>query len=376
MPPSEVEKIFPAFAESRKAELPRFTPDSILITPENKFDDAIYNYLYAYWKEYSGKYDPKGNVVASNTANHLSLEYKTENELRFAQWAMREYGMTNKERTTHTFKGQMSVLLEVWNVVDMITLPISLVSAGGKFIGKEVAKEVGEELGEKAVKEVAKEAVEKTIKKETAEEVAENTAKKEMADTAADLSWKPGNKNDVLEGSKAIEVERGILGETRKYRVSNEIIEQGKRIIHFDCPDDPIRDILGRGIDSNPEEWNHIIKELQDSGVEIIYREGVMGYAPHPSVNGKPGQFLIDPNASISALDHEYLHFKQAQNAGFPNMQGAFEDSASRIANETASYAVEIQRAEELGLDNVVEQLQKNLQEEINKINTTLDWPE
>ena len=289
---------------------------------------------------------------------------------------MQEYVMTNKERTTHTFKGQMSVLLEVWNVVDMITLLISLVSAGGKFIGKEVAKEVAEELGEKAVKEVAEDAVEKTVKTEVSEEIAESAAKKEMVDTAEDLSWKPGNKNDVLEGSKAIEVERGILGETRKYRVSNEIIEQGKRIIHFDCPDDPIRDILGRGIDSNPEEWNHIIKELQDSGVEIIYREGVMGYAPHPSVNGKPGQFLIDPNASISALDHEYLHFKQAQNAGFPNMQGAFEDSASRIANETASYAVEIQRAEELGLDNVVEQLQKNLQEEINKINTTLDWPE
>ena len=102
--------------------------------------------------------------MASNTANHLSLEYKTENELRFAQWAMREYGMTNKERTTHTFKGQMSVLLELWNVVDMITLSISLVSAGGKFIGKEVAKEVGEELGEKAVKEVAGETTKKVTK--------------------------------------------------------------------------------------------------------------------------------------------------------------------------------------------------------------------
>ena len=130
---------------------------------ENKFDDGIYAFLYNYWKEHSGEYDPKGNVVASNTANHLSLEYKTENELKFAQWAMREYGMTNKERTTHTFKGQMSVLLEVWNVVDMITLPISLVSAGGKFIGKEVAKEVGEELGEKAVKEVAEKTADDVI---------------------------------------------------------------------------------------------------------------------------------------------------------------------------------------------------------------------
>ena len=41
MPPSEVEKIFRAFAEKRKAELPRFTPDGIPITLENKFDDAI-----------------------------------------------------------------------------------------------------------------------------------------------------------------------------------------------------------------------------------------------------------------------------------------------------------------------------------------------
>ncbi len=125
---------------------------------------------------------------------------------------MREYGMTNKERTTHTFKGQMSVLLEVWNVVDMITLPISLVSAGGKFIGKEVAKEVGEELGEKAVKEVAEETIEKTVKREAAEGaikktvktevsegVTETTAKKEMVDTVEDLSQKTMNKDDVLE---------------------------------------------------------------------------------------------------------------------------------------------------------------------------------
>ena len=124
--------------------------------------------------------------MASNTANHLSLEYKTENELKFAQWAMREYGMTNKERTTHTFKGQMSVLLEVWNVVDMITLPISLVSAGGKFIGKEVAKEVAEELGEKAVKEVAEEAVEKTVKREVAEEAVEKTVKTEVSEEIAE----------------------------------------------------------------------------------------------------------------------------------------------------------------------------------------------
>ena len=124
--------------------------------------------------------------------------------------------MINKERTTHTFKGQMSVLLEVWNVVDMITLPISLVSAGGKFIGKEVAKEVGEELGEKAVKEVTEEAVEKTVKTEVSEEIAESAAKKEMVDTAEDLTQKTAKRGDVLEDSSGMrrESESQNIGST------------------------------------------------------------------------------------------------------------------------------------------------------------------
>ena len=37
-------------------------------------------------------------------------------------------------------------------------------------------------------------------------------------------------------------------------RISNEKIEQEKKITQFECPDDPIREILGRGMDLNPEE--------------------------------------------------------------------------------------------------------------------------
>ncbi len=87
----------------------------------------------------------------------------------------------------------------------MITLPISLVSAGGKFIGKEVAKEVAEELGEKTVKEVAKEAVEKTVKIEVSEEIAESTARKEIANTAE--SQKTIKKENVLEDKSVIKKE-------------------------------------------------------------------------------------------------------------------------------------------------------------------------
>ena len=240
---------------------------------ENKFDDGIYAFLYNYWKEHSGEYDPKGNVVASNTANHLSLEYKTENELKFAQWAMREYGMTNKERTTHTFKGQMSVLLEVWNVVDMITLPISLVSAGGKFIGKEVAKEVAEELGEKAVKEVAEEAVEKTVKKEIAEEVAENTAKKEMADMAEDLSQKHINKDDALEGSKAIERESS----TAELNISSRNTSRGNpnAINHFD-------------VDLNTRQQN-LLNHLPDYDSSVIVKKSDVSLSDLAALTAKTG---------------------------------------------------------------------------------------
>ncbi|MDR2889392.1 MAG: hypothetical protein LBV33_06075 [Lachnospiraceae bacterium] len=180
-----------------------------------------------------------------------------------------------------------------------------------------------------------------------------------------------GTVDEVVEGGvKEFGVGRGIG------RIPQEIIENGKNITEFANPHDPIRDILGRGKDSHPEEWNSIVMELENSGVEIIYRQNVMGYSPHPSNNGLPGQLLIDPDASISALEHEYIHFTQASEAGFPNMQGAFQDTTTRITNELSSYEVEIKYARELGLDNVVEQLTENLEVEINTINAPLEWPD
>ena len=259
--------------------------------------------------------------MASNTANHLSLEYKTENELRFAQWAMREYGMTNKERTTHTFKGQMSVLLEVWNVVDIITLPVSLVSAGGKFIGKEVAKEVGEELGEKAVKEVAKEAVEKTVKKETAEEVAENTGK------------------DTLQASNSI-------------KEKNEVWD--KDFLRKNA--DSFYDVMGSGINSHPEQWKALLNEMKNNGVEIIYREGAIAYSP---AKGSAGQLVVDPNASYSALLHEYTHYLDDAAAGFPGMEYHFQ-TINRVKMELHAYMQEIKLADSLGYKDIANQLFEN----------------
>ena len=191
---SEVEKLFRAFAEKRKAELPRFTPDGIPITLENKFDDAIYHYLYEYWKTNSGEYDPKKDVIPESEMN--KMHPKTKNEFQFEKWLLQQYGMTNKEQREYTVKGNLESLWEIFSAADMV-----LFARGLPSIGKELAQ-----LGKKAVDDVAEEAIEKTVKKEAAEEMAESTAKKEMSDTTEDLSQKIIDERDSLEGSKRVEI--------------------------------------------------------------------------------------------------------------------------------------------------------------------------
>ena len=193
MPPSEVEKIFRAFAEKRKAELPRFTPDGIPITMENKFDDAIYNYLYEYWKTNSGEYDPKKDVIPESEMN--KMHPRTKNEFQFEKWLFEQYGMTKKEERGYTLEGNLDSLWEIFSAADMM-----LFARGLPSIGKELVQ-----LGKKAVDDVAEEAIEKTVKREVSEEAVENTAKKEMADTTEDLSQKTADKDNILEDSNDIE---------------------------------------------------------------------------------------------------------------------------------------------------------------------------
>ena len=172
-----------AFTEGRMAELPRFTPDGIPITLENKFDDAIYNYLYKYWKTNSEEYDPKKDVIPESEMN--KMHPKTKNEKKFEQWLLQQYGMTKKEQRGYTLEGNLDSLWEIFSAADMVLLVKALPN-----IGKNLAK-----LGKNVGDDVAEEAIEKTVKKEAAEE---------MADTAEDLSQKTIDKDDVLEGSSGI----------------------------------------------------------------------------------------------------------------------------------------------------------------------------
>lgn len=101
---------------------------------------------------------------------------------------------------------------------------------------------------------------------------------------------------------------------------------------------------------------------MEENGVEVVYREGAMGYGPLRK--GEPGQILIDPEASMSALRHEYSHFLEAKSNGFPSVAESYQDWEGRIADELKAYTIEIEEAKRLGLDNIAEQLQKNFKAE------------
>ena len=182
---------------------------------ENKFDDAIYNYLYEYWKTNSGEYDPKDDEIIMTKESSF-----TKNEKKFEQWLLQQYGMTNKEQREYTLKGNLESLWEIFSAADMV-----LFARGLPSIGKELAQ-----LGKKAVDDVAEEAIEKTVKKEAAEE---------MADTAENLSQKTVNKDDALKDSSIIKggSETGKLtvleGEysVSERRAAQYMADQGKDVV-------------------------------------------------------------------------------------------------------------------------------------------------
>ena len=234
--------------------------------------------MYHYWKEHSGEYDPKGNVVA---ANHISLKYKTENELKFEKWAMREFGMTNEEQTEHTLPGLLSSVLEISNVIDVILLPVSLFSAGAKFVGKEALKEGGEELAEAAGKNLAqmegKEALQEAVEKGT-KELAQVTTEKTMKEAAVMATEKSAKElsdetrerlaEDIVEGNIA-----DVVTAMAKAEVRNIVNTQGSR---NDLPltIEQIKELKEYAKKLGfPEEKIHIADNINTSNTGMLYDE-------------------------------------------------------------------------------------------------------
>ena len=125
---------------------------------------------------------------------------------------------------------------------------------------------------------------------------------------------------------------------------------------------DPLGEEFGPGRISNTKEWQIILDDLQNQGVEIVHREGVMGYSP---AKGKPGQLVIDDNASYGALLHEKQHYLDDLKQGFPGMEYHFQ-TKNRLKMELNAYMEEIHLAESLGRKDIANSLFENYMSERN----------
>ena len=111
---------------------------------------------------------------------------------------------------------------------------------------------------------------------------------------------------------------------------------------------DRLFDSLGSARVNQADEFNFIIDDLTSNGVEISYRKNALAYGPSASP-GTPGTIVLDPDASISAIRHEYGHFLDDKALGFPPSSVYYENPSLRVASERRQYLQEISTAREVG---------------------------
>ena len=137
--------------------------------------------------------------------------------------------------------------------------------------------------------------------------------------------------------------------------------------IGFKKDADPIRKYLGSASSSHPEMVERITQELQSKGVKTTVEDSreVMGYFPSTTA-GKPGEFKVSRDASISAWLHEQQHARDDEESGWRGSRIVW-DTEQSIAWEQRAYQKEIDFAQKLGYTDVVDELHRLLREEIER---------
>lgn len=130
--------------------------------------------------------------------------------------------------------------------------------------------------------------------------------------------------------------------------------------------DDPMFEVTGRAIDSNPNEVEEMISKLTDWGVSINYGSNTLGYGCIR--NGQPGAMSITDEASYSAWCHEFDHALKDKEAGWNGVTVLWFDPAEREYREKSAYDIEIKLAREAKREDIVKRLEANRDAEIEKI--------
>lgn len=135
---------------------------------------------------------------------------------------------------------------------------------------------------------------------------------------------------------------------------------------------DPALDYFGPAEDDDPDLLEQIKEDLKANGVEINVTsrdEGeYIAYGPSSS-RGEPGNMHVTEGMSLSAWMHEYEHFRQDRDLGFPPFSHYLADPSLRASMETAAYGVEIERAKSYGYNDLVDKLQGLLEAERGRLN-------
>lgn len=135
----------------------------------------------------------------------------------------------------------------------------------------------------------------------------------------------------------------------------------------FSSKADPMADVFGPGIISHPKEIEGFRRECKDSGVAIIHRDREsINYEPS-TIIGKPGQIVINEDASYSAWCHEMQHMRDDRDNGWDGALAVW-DRDEHYRREQKAYEIEIQLARRYGREDIAELLLGNLEEERRRI--------
>lgn len=130
---------------------------------------------------------------------------------------------------------------------------------------------------------------------------------------------------------------------------------------------DPARRVMGPATKSHPEELAKMKADIEASGVKIKENPGRTEMAYSPGSPGKPGELIIDPDASFAAWKHEYQHILDDQASGWRGWE-ALVDNNTRWQWEQRAYAEEMRVVRRAGHLDVIQEIEVLKTQEWNKI--------
>lgn len=105
-----------------------------------------------------------------------------------------------------------------------------------------------------------------------------------------------------------------------------------------------LRGSLGPGRLSHADEWAVTMSRAEGMGGTVVSCPSTMAYEP---ALGSPGRLLIDPDASIGALRHEFQHIVDDAALGHPGLR-VMADSNQFWRLEFRGYMQEINTARDI----------------------------